>query len=250
MPDGIARSRAASRASGATTTPARPRSTCSGWPPDEPYLTFFGPEARPMTRSRRRARHRRHARHRAGHRPRRWRATAGRSRSAACAPAADVAATSSRARAPPARPRSPTGPPTSAWPPTARGCSTPIATRFARLDALVNNAGKAPRVRADLLEADEESFEDLIRTNLQGPYFLTQQAARLMLERRGKAEAPPSRRHRLRDVGLGRTRLAQSRRVLRQQGRAGDGRPAVRGAAGAAWAFRSTKCGPASSPPT
>jgi 3-oxoacyl-[acyl-carrier protein] reductase len=59
-----------------------------------------------------------------------------------------------------------------------------IVARFGRLDALVNNAGKAPKVRADLLEAAEESFEDLIRTNLQGPYFLTQQAARLMLERR------------------------------------------------------------------
>jgi 3-oxoacyl-[acyl-carrier protein] reductase len=65
-----------------------------------------------------------------------------------------------------------------------------IETRFARLDALVNNAGKAPAVRADLLEASEESFEDLLRTNLQGPYFLTQAAARLMLE--GGTEVPPS----------------------------------------------------------
>jgi NAD(P)-dependent dehydrogenase (short-subunit alcohol dehydrogenase family) len=56
-----------------------------------------------------------------------------------------------------------------------------IEGRFARLDALVNNAGKAPSVRADLLEASEESFEDLMRTNLQGPYFLTQAAARLMV---------------------------------------------------------------------
>ncbi len=65
-----------------------------------------------------------------------------------------------------------------------------IETRFGRLDALVNNAGKAPDVRADLLEATEASFEDLIRTNLQGPYFLTQQVARMMSARRG-AEAPP-----------------------------------------------------------
>lgn len=54
--------------------------------------------------------------------------------------------------------------------------------RFGRLNALVNNAGRAPRVRADLLEAGEESFEDLLRTNLQGPYFLTQAVARGMLE--------------------------------------------------------------------
>lgn len=62
---------------------------------------------------------------------------------------------------------------------------TAIETRFARLDALVNNAGKAPSVRADLLEATEASFEDLMRTNLQGPYFLTQQAARILTVTRG-----------------------------------------------------------------
>lgn len=50
-----------------------------------------------------------------------------------------------------------------------------------RLDALVNNAGMAPRVRADLLLASEASFEELLRTNLQGPYFLTQRVARELL---------------------------------------------------------------------
>ena len=49
---------------------------------------------------------------------------------------------------------------------------------FGRLDALVNNAGMGPRVRADILEAAEESFEELMRINLQGPYFLTQKIAR------------------------------------------------------------------------
>ncbi len=49
------------------------------------------------------------------------------------------------------------------------------------IDALVNNAGIAPRVRADILDATEESFEELIRTNLQGPYFLTQAVARRWL---------------------------------------------------------------------
>lgn len=34
-----------------------------------------------------------------------------------------------------------------------------VAGRFGGLDALVNNAGRAPRVRADLLEATEESFD-------------------------------------------------------------------------------------------
>lgn len=49
------------------------------------------------------------------------------------------------------------------------------------MDALVNNAGIAPKVRADILESGEESFEELLRTNLQGPYFLTQAAARRMI---------------------------------------------------------------------
>jgi NAD(P)-dependent dehydrogenase (short-subunit alcohol dehydrogenase family) len=48
---------------------------------------------------------------------------------------------------------------------------------FGRLDALVNNAGMAPRSRADILVASEDSFDEIIRTNLQGPYFLTQLVA-------------------------------------------------------------------------
>jgi len=55
--------------------------------------------------------------------------------------------------------------------------------RFEGLDLLVNNAGMAPRERRDLLEATEESFDELIATNLKGPHFLTQQAARWMAER-------------------------------------------------------------------
>ena len=55
--------------------------------------------------------------------------------------------------------------------------------RFDHLDLLVNNAGMAPRERRDILEAGEESFDELISTNLKGPHFLTQLAARWMLER-------------------------------------------------------------------
>jgi 3-oxoacyl-[acyl-carrier protein] reductase len=55
--------------------------------------------------------------------------------------------------------------------------------RFESLDLLVNNAGMAPRERRDLLEATEESFDELMSTNLKGPHFLTQHAARWMAER-------------------------------------------------------------------
>jgi 3-oxoacyl-[acyl-carrier protein] reductase len=54
--------------------------------------------------------------------------------------------------------------------------------KFGRLDLLVNNAGMAPRERRDMLQATEESFDELIATNLKGPHFLTQLAARWMAE--------------------------------------------------------------------
>jgi 3-oxoacyl-[acyl-carrier protein] reductase len=57
-----------------------------------------------------------------------------------------------------------------------------IIARYGTLHALVNNAGRAPRVRADLLAATEESFEEVLRTNLQGPYFLTQAVARVLMQ--------------------------------------------------------------------
>jgi NAD(P)-dependent dehydrogenase (short-subunit alcohol dehydrogenase family) len=59
-----------------------------------------------------------------------------------------------------------------------------LCARHGALNAVVNNAGRAPRVRADILDAREDSFEELIRTNLQGPYFLTQALAREQTMRR------------------------------------------------------------------
>src|SRR6267143_4627796 len=63
---------------------------------------------------------------------------------------------------------------------------------FGRLDLLVNNAGVAPAVRADILEAGEESFDRLIAINVKGPYFLTQLAARWMIEQRRTGVPPVS----------------------------------------------------------
>ena len=60
--------------------------------------------------------------------------------------------------------------------------------RFGRIDLLVNNAGVAPKVRADLLDAGEESFDRLFSINLKGPYFLTQLVAKQMLAQGPDAE--------------------------------------------------------------
>jgi len=59
-----------------------------------------------------------------------------------------------------------------------------VRARYGVINALVNNAGRAPRARVDLLEATEDSFEELVRTNLQGAYFLTQAVARDQVARR------------------------------------------------------------------
>ena len=61
--------------------------------------------------------------------------------------------------------------------------------RFGRLDVLVNNAGVAPRVRNDILETTEESFDWVLGVNLRGPFFLTQLAANWMLEQRREDES-------------------------------------------------------------
>lgn len=49
------------------------------------------------------------------------------------------------------------------------------------LNLLVNNAGVAPKVRADLLETTEESYDYVVNTNLRGVFFLTQAIARDMV---------------------------------------------------------------------
>jgi 3-oxoacyl-[acyl-carrier protein] reductase len=63
-----------------------------------------------------------------------------------------------------------------------------IRAHFGHLNVLVNNAGVAPRVRTDILEATEESYERVMRINLQGPYFLTQSVVRWMIEQQREHE--------------------------------------------------------------
>lgn len=63
-----------------------------------------------------------------------------------------------------------------------------VKGHFGRLNVLINNAGVAPKERRDILEATEESFDQVLRTNLTSAYFLSQLAANWMIEQ--KASAP------------------------------------------------------------
>ena len=54
--------------------------------------------------------------------------------------------------------------------------------QFGRLDLLVNNAGITSQGRRDLLEATEESWDTVFDTNLKGPFFLSQLAAKAMID--------------------------------------------------------------------
>jgi 3-oxoacyl-[acyl-carrier protein] reductase len=59
-----------------------------------------------------------------------------------------------------------------------------ILSKFGHINYLINNAGVAPKERKDILEASEESFEYVIRTNLTGSYFLTQAVANVMIRQK------------------------------------------------------------------
>jgi len=70
---------------------------------------------------------------------------------------------------------------------TAEGRETILSTAretFGQLNVLVNNAGVAPKERLDLLETTPESYQRLMTINCEGPFFLTQAAARWMVEQK------------------------------------------------------------------
>jgi len=71
------------------------------------------------------------------------------------------------------------------------GLLAAVLARYGRLDLLVNNAGIAPAVRRDVLETTPESFDRLMAVNLRGAFFLTQKAARIMID---QAAAGPGRK--------------------------------------------------------
>ncbi len=56
------------------------------------------------------------------------------------------------------------------------------AEQFARIDVLVNVAGIAPKVRMDLLEMTEESYDRVMDVNTKSTMFLTQAVANRMVK--------------------------------------------------------------------
>ena len=56
-----------------------------------------------------------------------------------------------------------------------------VITKYGRIDVLVNNAGVAPKVRADILDMTESSFDHVVGTNLKGTMMLTQCVAKAMI---------------------------------------------------------------------
>lgn len=61
-------------------------------------------------------------------------------------------------------------------------CVDAVLQKFGNIHVLVNNAGVAPKVRTDLLEMTEESFDYVLSVNLKGPLFLTQLVANQMIK--------------------------------------------------------------------
>lgn len=60
--------------------------------------------------------------------------------------------------------------------------------KYGRIDILVNVAGVAPKVRKDILEMTEESYDFVMNINTKGTMFLTQSVARAMIKNEGESK--------------------------------------------------------------
>jgi NAD(P)-dependent dehydrogenase (short-subunit alcohol dehydrogenase family) len=69
-----------------------------------------------------------------------------------------------------------------------QGIMDKIKSHYGRLNVLVNNAGVAPKERRDILEATEESFNYVLKTNLNSAYFLSQLAANWMISQKNEVD--------------------------------------------------------------
>ena len=67
-----------------------------------------------------------------------------------------------------------------------------VMDAYGRIDLLVNNAGVGPRVRLNILETTEESYDEVMNVNLKGAFFLTQRVANTMINllEKGISESP------------------------------------------------------------
>ncbi|MCL5267356.1 MAG: 3-ketoacyl-ACP reductase [Bacteroidetes bacterium] len=63
-------------------------------------------------------------------------------------------------------------------------------SKLSRIDALVNNAGRGPKVRMDITNMTTESYSDVMRVNLDGPLFLTQSVVNYWLSGKVKSLLP------------------------------------------------------------
>ena len=50
--------------------------------------------------------------------------------------------------------------------------------KFGAVDALINNAGVAPKKRKNILEITEDDFDYVMNINLKGTYFMTQDSSK------------------------------------------------------------------------
>lgn len=57
--------------------------------------------------------------------------------------------------------------------------------KFGAVDALINNAGVAPKKRKNILEITEDDFDYVMNINLKGTYFMTQAVAKVMQNQNG-----------------------------------------------------------------